>query len=56
MCNLISLDSLSFRLTKHLEENGAKPEDIEKFKTRMSNAVKFLLPKFDDLQFFIGMF
>merc|ERR1712029_31292 len=42
------------RLNKHLEENGATPEDIAKFKTRMSNAVKFLLPKYDDLQCFIG--
>jgi len=48
------LKSYGKALVEKMTENGAKPEEIEKEKKKLTDGVKFILPKFDNLQFFLG--
>jgi len=41
-------------LIEKLTSDEEKPKDIEKAKKRLTEAVKFILGKFDNLQFFLG--
>jgi len=50
----VYLKDYSKKLNQHLIDSDADNDVLEKFRCRMANAVKFLLPKYDDLQFFLG--
>ena len=50
---MVYLKDYMKRIVKHLEDND-RGSEVEEFKKNINNYMKELLPKFKDLQFYVG--